>query len=276
MIKWTVMSIVVVAAAVGLSAQQDSNERAAWNQPFEPFRLIGNIHYVGAAGVSAFLIVTPEGAILLDGALPETASQISRHIVTLGFRVGDVKYLLNSHAHFDHAGGLAELKRLTGARFVASRGDAPALKAGGPDMPAIAVDQVVDDGDTVRLGETLLTAHITPGHTKGCTTWATTTVEGGATYRVVFYCSTSIVDRLVGNTGYPNIVADYERTFAAIRKIPSDVFLANHPAFFRMAQKRTRMIQGGPNPFVDPAEMGRFVEDSERQFRAALAKEHVK
>jgi metallo-beta-lactamase class B len=255
-------------------AQQTPDQRTQWTLPFAPFHLIGNIQYVGAAGVSAFLIVTPEGSILLDGGLPETAPQIAANITTLGFRLRDVKFLLNSHAHFDHAGGLAELKRMTGASLIVSSGDAPALKAGGgPDMPPLVVDRIVNDGETVRLGDATLTAHVTPGHTKGCTTWTMTTTDAGRAYRVVFYCSTSVVDRLVGNAGYPQIVSDYERTFAALRKLPADVFLGPHPDFFGMAEKRKRMAPGGPNPFVDPAEMAKYVDSSERQFRAALAKE---
>src|SRR5687767_10010755 len=197
--------------AATLMAQQTLDERAAWNRPFQPFHLVGNIYYVGATGVSAFLIVTSAGSILIDGGLPETAPLISRNVAELGFRLSDVRYLLNSHAHFDHAGGLAELKRSSGATMVASSGDAPALQTGGPDMPAVVVDRVIGDGEMLRLGDTNLTAHITPGHTKGCTTWTMETTENSRAYRVVFYCSTSIVDRLVGNGQYPQIAADYGR-----------------------------------------------------------------
>ena len=262
-----------VIASEAVFGQQNDAERRAWNVPFAPFHVIGNIHYVGATGVSAFLIVTPEGSLLLDGGLPETAAQIVRNIEAQGFHLKDVKYLLNSHAHFDHAGGLAELKRLSGAQMVASAADAPALRAGSLDMPAIVVDRVVTDGDTVRLGKATLTALITPGHTKGCTTWTMTTTDGGKDYRVMFYCSTSVVDRLVGNVGYPQIVADYERTFARFRTLPADVFLSNHPGFFRMEQKRKQMAPGGPNPFVDPGELQRFAATSEQQFRETLARE---
>ncbi|MGH9371261.1 MAG: subclass B3 metallo-beta-lactamase, partial [Vicinamibacterales bacterium] len=248
------------------SAQQTGAQRAAWNQPVEPFRIIGNVNYVGAAGVSAFLITTPSGSILLDGGLPETVAQIARNIETLGFKVADVKYLLNSHAHFDHAGGLAELKKLSGAAFVASTGDAEALKSGGPSMPAVDVDRIIKDGDTLTLGDTTLTARVTPGHTKGCTTWTMTATDNGRPRNVLFYCSTSVVDRLVGNTGYPGIVADYERSFTTFRSMKADVFLANHPVFFGLEDKRTRMAVGRPNPFIDPAELGRFVDSSEQQF----------
>lgn len=249
-----------------------ASRRQAWNQPFAPFRLIGNIHYVGA-GVSSFLITTPQGAILLDGGLPETAPLIEKSIAELGFRVRDVKILLNSHAHFDHAGGLAALKKASRAELVASRGDAPALRAGNPDQPAVAVDRVVNDGDSVELGGTVLTAHITPGHTPGCTTWTTTVNDGGKDYRVVFFCSTSVIDRLVGNSHYPGIVADYERSFQTLRALPADVFLGPHPEFFQMAAKRERMTGGGPNPFIDPGELARYIAQSEQKFRETLERE---
>src|SRR5262245_13687096 len=149
---------------------QPSNSTAEsdWNKPFEPFRVVGNVYYVGALGVSAYFIQTPAGAILLDGGLQETAPLIEKNIATLGFRVKDVKVLLNSHAHFGHAGGLAALQKTSGATLVASQGDAPALRAGSGNQPPVRVDRVIADGDTVELGGTVLTAHVTPGHTQGC------------------------------------------------------------------------------------------------------------
>jgi metallo-beta-lactamase class B len=253
------------AAAAGMAE--------TWNQPFAPFHILGNIHYVGARGVSSFLITTPAGAILLDGGLPETAPWIEKSIAKLGFELRDVKVLLNSHAHFDHAGGLAALKKASHAKLVASRGDAPALRAGSPQQPAVSVDRVVDDGDTVELGGTVLTAHVTPGHTPGCTTWTMTTTEAERSLRVVFYCSTSVIDRLVGNAHYPSIVADYNRSFKALRDLPCDVFLAPHGDFFQLAPKRERMSKEGPNPFIDPSELRSFVEKSEQQFRESLKRE---
>lgn len=248
------------------------SRREVWNQPFAPFHLLGNIHYVGA-GVSSFLITTPEGSIVLDGGLPEMAPMIQKSIAELGFRVRDVKFLINSHAHYDHAGGLAALKKASGAKLVASRGDAPALRTGNADQPAVGVDRVIEDGETVELGGTVLTAHVTPGHTPGCTTWTTSVTDAGKAYRVVFYCSTSVVDRLVGNTQYPNIVADYERSFPILRALSADVFLANHAEFFDLAEKRERMKGGGPNPFIDPGELRRFVDQSEEKFREVLQRE---
>jgi metallo-beta-lactamase class B len=262
--------VLVTALHCGTACAQTAGERVAWNRPVEPFRLIGNIHYVGAAGVSAFLIDTPQGAFLLDGGLPETAPLIRANIERLGVRIADVKYLLNSHAHFDHAGGLDALKKASGAAMVASAGDAPALRAGARDMPAVAVDRIIGDGESLTLGGTTLVANVTPGHTKGCTSWSTTVTEGGRAYRVLFNCSVSIVDRLVGNRTYPDIVDDYERTFRRFRELEADVFLSSHPYAFDMDAKRARQAAALANPFVDPSELRRFMDQAERQFREAL------
>jgi metallo-beta-lactamase class B len=278
MLRWFLslpMFLAVLGFAAGSGAQQTLSQRAEWNVPIAPFHVVGNIQYVGAAGVSAFLITTPKGSILLDGGLPETAPLIERSIAQLGFRVSDVKVLLNSHAHFDHAGGLAELKRKTKASLAVSRGDARSIEAGSATQPAVKVDRRLKDGDTVELGGTVLTAHVTPGHTPGCTTWTMNTEEGGKTLRVVFYCSTSVVDRLLGNHDYPGIVTDYERSFPVLRALPCDVFLGPHPSFFGMQDKLLRRAAGSPNPFIDPEELARYVAASEQQFRRALAAEQA-
>jgi metallo-beta-lactamase class B len=258
--------------SVSLATGQDASERVAWNQPVTPFQIIGNVYYVGAAGVSAFLIRTDAGDILLDGGLPETAPRIVASISALGADIRGVKYLLNSHAHYDHGGGLAELKQRSGAQMAAMGADAVVLEAGGSNLPAVKIDRILRDGDTVTLGGTTLTAHHTPGHTKGCTTWTMTTVDEGKPYDVVFHCSTSVVDTLAGNTSYPNIVSDYEQTFEKLRALEADVFLASHPGFFDMADKLKRRAAGEPNPFIDAQGLQRFNQRSEAQFRAALAK----
>jgi metallo-beta-lactamase class B len=269
--------LIPILLAVTVFGQKNSDTRIAWNKPVPPFHIIGNIYYVGVAGVSSFLIVTPQGDILLDGGLPESAPLIEKSIATLGFRIADVKYLLNSHAHFDHAGGLAELRRASGAKLIASRGDTPVLttgkQVGFPDSFPVHVDRVIDDGATVELGGVVLTAHLTPGHTKGCTTWTMPVTDSGKTYNVLFYCSTSVVDRLVHNARYPGIVADYEASFRKLRTLPCDVFLGPHGEFFHLEEKRQRLAAGGPNPFIDPAEFPAYVDQSERDFRATLARE---
>lgn len=276
----------VVAAfllAFAATAGAAHSRREMWNLPQKPFHIIGNIYYVGTAGLGSYLITSPEGDILLDGGLPESAPQIERHIAALGFKMHDVKYLVNSHAHYDHAGGLAQLQRASGAKLVASRGDASTLSSGfqssygaGWDshFPAAHVDRIIDSGGVVQVGPVTLTAVVTPGHTKGCTTWTMPVTENGRTYHVVFYCSTSIPGyRLTGNKEYPQIASDYEHSFAVLEKLPCDVFLSNHSEFFDMKEKLARQKPGEPNPFIDPGEMHRFVEHSRAEFEAQLRSE---
>ena len=278
-----VRSTLLVLLAVSALAQKTTSQRAAWNRPFPPFRIAGELYYVGASGVSAFLIHTPAGLILLDGGLEETAPLIEINIAALGFRVRDIKILLNSHAHFDHCGGLAELKRLSGAQMVASRGDSGALTSGrqpnlGPGVdytsPPVKVDRIIDDGAKVQLGDLTLTARLTPGHTPGCTTWTMPLPVDGKTLNVVFDCSTSVPGwTLVHNRKYPAIASDYERSFATLRTLPCDIFLAPHPSFFKMEEKRARMKPGAPNPFINPGELRAFNDDSEKSFLEELEKQ---
>jgi metallo-beta-lactamase class B len=274
--RQSVMNSASLCFAALLVLAQSRDERLAWNAPVEPFRIIGNIYYVGAAGVSAFLIHTPDGSILLDGGLPETAPHIADSVSKLKFDLRGIKYLLNSHPHFDHSGGLAELKRRSGAAMVAIKPGAAALRAGDANAPAVAVERVIADGETVSVGGTTLTAHHTPGHTTGCTSWSTTVREDARDYRVFFHCSTSVVEPLVGNSAYPEIAADYRRTFAAIEKMEADVFLAPHPDFFHMHEKRARQQAGEKYAFVDPRELRRFNARSKRQFEEALEKQRQK
>jgi metallo-beta-lactamase class B len=254
-----------------------------WNQPGKPFRIVGNVYYVGTAGLASYLIATPQGHILLDGALPQSAPLIEKNVAALGFRMRDVKYLLNSHAHYDHCGGLAQLKRDSGAQMVASEQDATVLSAGyhgsygtgwGFKFPAIKVDRIVQDGDKVQVAGTVLTALLTPGHTKGCTTWTMPVMEAGKTYTVVFYCSTTVPGYpLVNNREYPQIAADYQHSFERLKNLRADVFLANHTEFFDLQGKLARLKTGAPNPFIDPGELRRFVLESESEFKRKLVQQ---
>ena len=274
-------------------AQIDSAEHAPlaemaaeahWNDPFPPFKAIGNIYYVGTSGVSSWLITTPRGHILIDGALPQSPPQILANIHALGFDIHDVKYLLNSHAHFDHAGGLAALKRESGAVMVASAADRGILESGhigyGPTadilVPPVHVDRVVGNGDTVRLGGVTLTAHLTPGHTPGCTSW-TMDVRGddGARHHVFFHCSTTTGGQKLVPESYPGMVADYRATFAYIGAVHADVFLAPHANFFDLQAKRARQIAGDANAFVDPGGLQAYNAQSEREFDTELAREQA-
>lgn len=283
---FAVTASLLLAGMAGGAAEKQLSRREAWNIPQAPFHVIGNIYYVGTAGLGSYLITSPQGSILLDGALPESAPLIEKNVATLGFHMHDVKYLLTTHAHYDHAGGLAELKRAAGgARMVSSRGDAATLNSGfqssygaGWDshFPAVKVDRIIQDGEAVRVGDVALTAVLTPGHTKGCTTWTMPVSEAGKTLHVVFYCSTSVPGyHLLNNSYYPQIVSDYEHSFAVLQKLPCDVFLSNHAEFFHLSEKLAESKQPGrlSNPFIDPGEMQRFVAESKVDFEAELRKE---
>ena len=250
-----------------------------WNEPFAPFTIIGNIHYVGTVGVSAFLITTPDGHILIDGILAQSVPQIIKNIETLGFDIRDVKILLNSHAHIDHAGGLAGLQRASGAAMIASAADRPTLEAGaigfGPtkDMPfpPIRVDRVVGDGGRVTLGGISLTAHLTPGHTQGCTSWSMP-VKGadGARHTAIFHCSSTVAGQSLHPESWPGMIAAYRKSFARFRTLKADVLLAAHGNFFDLESKRTKQLAGDPNAFVDPDALQRLNASMERAFEAEL------
>lgn len=254
-----------------------------WNRPVAPFRIAGNVYYVGASEVSSYLIATDDGLVLLDSGFAETVPLIEASVRALGFRMQDVKVLLNSHAHFDHAGGLAALKRLTGARLHASAGDTPLLAAGGLGDHAfgdrfsyepVTVDRTVKDGDVLSIGGTRLTAHVTPGHTPGCTTWTMRVKEDGRWSDVVFFCSlTAPGYRLVGNDATPGMVEDFRRSFRRVRALPCDYFLAPHGSQFHLTEKREALGTGKPNPFLDRKALARWVDEASRHFEAELAKQ---
>ncbi|HYU32088.1 MAG TPA: subclass B3 metallo-beta-lactamase [Thermoanaerobaculia bacterium] len=266
------------------AAQADATSRS-WNQPVEPFRIADGLYYVGASDITSFLITTPQGHILIDGGFEETVPLIRASLKKLGFRLEDVKVLLNDHAHYDHAGGLAELKKLTGAKLVASEGDAPLLAAGGHGdyalgdkflFPPVVADRTVRDGDTVSLGGVTLTAHLTPGHTKGCTTWTMKAKDGNRTLDVVFAGSLTVFPgvTLAVNPRYPGIAGDFAHSFQLLKGLPCDVFLSSHGSFFDLTEKAERLRKGEtPNPFVDPQGYRGYVEGMERRYQTQLAEE---
>ncbi|MEO6005037.1 MAG: subclass B3 metallo-beta-lactamase [Opitutus sp.] len=259
----------------------------SWRAPVPPQHLVGPIYYVGAIGVSSYLITTPEGHILLDTGFEDTVPIIQRSVEQLGFRVADIKIILSSHAHIDHVGGHAQMKKLTGAQIYASAGDARALESGGADdfiqwpketilYTPVKADRIVADGDRITLGGVTLTAHLTPGHTRGATTWTMDTADGDVTRHVVFFSSASINPgtRLLNNPLYPDFVRDFEATFAKLRALPCDIFFAPHGGQFAMAEKFARLEHGEKqNPFIDPAGWKTLVAESEKAFRAQLAAE---
>jgi metallo-beta-lactamase class B len=271
-------SLTLLVALAGLAMGQADPTSRSWNKPVPPFRIAGNLYYIGATEIGSFLITTPEGHILLDGGFVETAPQIEENIARLGFRLADVKILLNSHAHYDHAGGLAELKRKTGAKVIASARDAELLRIGGHGdfrfadtltFPPVEVDRIIGDGESIELGGQKLTALLTPGHTKGNTTWTTKISDGAKSYDVVFAGSPTALDyQLVGKESYPGIAADFEKTFTVLKKLPCDIFLSDHGSFFSSEQKRERLARGEKtNPFIDPDGYKRFVTEYEKEFR---------
>lgn len=232
---------------------------------FPPHRVIGNVYYVGTRTLSAYLVTTPAGHILINSTYERNVRTIARSVAALGFTFADVRILLGTHAHGDHQEGDALVKQLTGAQVMAMREDLPALQAlkpGGKDHP---VDRVLGDGDEVALGGTTLVAHLTAGHTRGCTTWTMRVPEGGRMLDVVFACSYRAPDPVT-----PAIEAEFDRTFKLLRTLPCDVPLGDHPAQYGMAGKHGRIGAGAPNPFIDPANCWGEAEIQEAMLRAQL------
>ena len=243
---------------------------ASWTAPVAPFRIVGNVYYVGTAELSSFLITTAAGHVLLDAPLEENVPLVLGSIRSLGYDPEDVEILINSQAHVDHAGGFARMKEATGARLLVSAPDAELIERGGRDdfahgdrlafTPA-TVDGFVADGQVVELGGTRLRALATPGHTKGGTSWIVDIEEGGETYRVLFASSLSAPGYdLRHNEKYPSILEDFRASFEKLAAVEADVLLSEHGSFYGLERKRARMIEGGPNPFVDAGEAGTFVE----------------
>lgn len=284
------MLIVTVSAAIAQTPAPQSAAPPAGGQtapnpmkaPYAPFHLIGNIYYIGSAGLACYLIKTSEGEILLDSGYPDMASQIEGNVQQLGFKLSDVKILINSHAHIDHGGGMGQLKMDTGAKLVAMAEDAPFFENGGHNdvlfgdrspFPPVHVDRVIHDGDTVKLGDTELTAHLTPGHTPGNTTWTMVAQDGGNSYDTVFFGIVMPFPNtvLASTPAYPNVGADWAKTMAVLPTLKCEVFLASNGSFYDMAKKHDTALQHpDPNPFVDPAGCRAFVERAEASYQNLL------
>ncbi len=281
------MKILLAAAAIAVVASSTpmpaaAEDTASWTRPVKPFRIAGNVYYVGTEGLAAYLITSGHRAVLLDGTLAQNAPLIERNIEALGFRLKDVKIILNSHAHFDHAGAIARIRHDTGAQFYASAGDQWALEHGEHDsdtdyprghFPKVAVDRVLRDGEVVALGDARLTATLTPGHTKGCTTWSTRVTDAGRILNVVFPCSLTVAGNiLVGNTLYPGIAGDFERSFVTMDAMKADIVLPNHPDFADVMGREAKARAGDKDAFVDPGLLHRIVAQSRADFATELAK----
>ena len=278
-----ILSVVIIfqsiAAAQNKPVAASTSDQAG---PFKPFRIISNIYYVGTSDVTSYLIVTPNGHILLDTGYEESAPIIKANIAELGFKLSDIKIMLSSHAHFDHVGGHADMKRETGARVFASAGDTPVLESGGTktffqigSFKPVKVDHVLNDGSRVTLEDTTLVAHVTPGHTAGNTAWTTTVTENGKQYRVVFVSSMSINPgvHMVNFAPWPDIADAYAKSFQALRALPCDIFLGPHAGFFNLQEKAARMDKAGTNPFVDTNGYKNYIARFERLYHEQLKQE---
>jgi metallo-beta-lactamase class B len=279
-----ILLLVGLAFPGGLWAQ--TTPASDYLVPFPPHHVIGNIYFVGSKGLGIYLITTPQGNILINAGLEGNVPMIQQSVEQLGFHFKDIKILLISHAHFDHDAGSAKVKELTGAKYMVMDADVPVVESGGKEdffygrtavdlYPATKVDRVLHDGDTVKLGDTVLTAHLTPGHTKGCTTWTMKVADGGKTYDVVIVGSPNVNAgyKLVNNARYPQIASDYEKMFRVLQSLPCDVFLGAHGNYYGMEAKYAQLKEGGANPFIDPAGYKSYVAEREQTFRAELAKQ---
>jgi metallo-beta-lactamase class B len=292
--RWKILIAAAAVLIIGLGTLWSSAIRKNRSVPDEPFRIAGNLYYVGATGVTAFLLTGPEGDVLIDGGYRETGPLIIASIRKLGFRITDVKVLLNTHAHDDHAGGLRAVQEASGAQLWVSEGDAEVMARGqngadpalGPlrhvarlfgSFPPPRIDHRFTDGQVIRVGPIELTAHITPGHTRGCTSWSFPVRDGARTLLAVDVCSLTLFPfvSLVPPESYPGVRADFEHSFETLRSLPADIFLGSHASFFNMGAKRRRLAAApdSANPFIDHAGYLRYIDQAEAHFRAALAKQ---
>jgi metallo-beta-lactamase class B len=276
--------ILVLAGAGSGFAQADPE----WTEPFPPFHIAGNLYYVGSKGLANYLVTTAQGNILINSDLEANVPMIEASIEKLGFKFKDTKILLISHAHWDHDAGSARIKEMTGASYMVMDADVPVVESGGkmdfqygnnPGFlyPPIKVDRVLHDGDEVRLGGAVLVAHLTPGHTKGCTTWTMKVTEGGKTYDVVIIGSPNVNPgyKLIQNNNYPQIAEDYERMWRVLKSLPCDIFLGAHGGYFGLEEKYPLMKDGGANPFIDPGGYRKYVAEKEQDFRSELTKQRL-
>lgn len=286
MTKKFIYSIALIFCFSFLAFAQKTDGDRKMNQPVEPFKIIGNVYYVGASDVTSYLITTPQGHILIDAGFEETVPQIKANVAKLGFKMEDIKILLINHAHYDHCGGAAEIKKLTKARLYASPPDAKVLEDGGASdfrfggdkdfsFAPVKVDEILKDGQEIKLGDTTLKTYFTFGHTKGATSWTMNAKENGKNYKVVFTSSVTTLDySFVNNEKYPNIAEDFAKTYATLASIKPDVFLSSHGVFFNLTDKIERLRAGArANPFIDPKGYENFVTRMTKAFEDKLKAE---
>jgi metallo-beta-lactamase class B len=273
-------------AGLCLAALTYGQGNVAWTEAFPPHKIAGNLYYVGSKDLASYLITTPQGHILINSSLEASVPLIQASVEKLGFKFQDVKILLISHAHFDHCAGSAAIKKLTGAQYMVMQPDVAEIENGGATnfhyggdkgslFPPTKVDRVLKDGDEVKLGGSVLTAHLTPGHTRGCTTWTMKVMDGGKTLNAVIIGSPNVNAgyKLVNNTAYPQIATDFEKTFQVLKSLPVDLFLGAHGAYYGLNAKYALVKPTGPNPFVDSEGYHAYVAEREKAFRAEWEKQ---
>jgi len=246
-----------------------------WHRAIPGFKIAGNLYYVGTADLAVYLISTPQGNIVINSDFPEDVPTIRTSIERLGFKYADTRILLTSHAHGDHDAGVGLMKKQTGAKVMVMDADVPSVESTAQGRPGAKVDRVLHDGDVVELGGSKLTAHLTPGHTRGCTTWTMQVRDGGSTLNAVIIGSPNVNAgyQLVGNRDYPKIADDYVKTFAVLKSLPCDLFLGAHGAYFGMLAKIEKMKTSDANPFIDPDGYRAYVAERESTFRKEWERE---
>jgi metallo-beta-lactamase class B len=255
----------LLAGAVALFAQGNAD----WHAAFPAFKVAGNLYYVGTADLAVYLINTPQGNILINSDFEEDVPTIKKSIEQLGFKYGDTKIILISHAHGDHDAATGIIKKDTGAKLMIMDADVAEEQSTAKGRPGAKVDRILHDGDTVELGGSKLVAHLTPGHTKGCTTWTMQVRDGARTLNAVIVGSPNVNPGyiLVGNKDYPGIADDYVKTFAVLKSLPCDLFLGAHGAYFGLKAKYQKMKAGDANAFIDPDGYKAYVAERDSTFR---------
>ena len=284
------MLLVALACAMPFAAAQKlpNFQTPAWTRQHAPFKIVGNLYYVGSDDLAAYLIDTPQGLILINSNLESSVPQIRESVEKLGFKFSDIKILLISHGHYDHCAGSADILKQTGAKYYVMDADVSVVESGGKTdfeystrtdfhFPPTHVDRALHDGGKVSLGGVTLTAHLTPGHTKGTTTWTMDEVEGGRTLHVVIVGSPNVNEgyKLVGNKQYPQIADDYKRGFEVLKNLPCDIFLGAHGGYFGLAQKFPRWQNGDKNIFIDPAGYKAWIANREQAFEKELSRQQA-
>jgi metallo-beta-lactamase class B len=280
--------VLTLIASLAVSQSPLLSQTSDWLEPFPPFRIAGNLYYVGSRGLASYLVTTSEGHILINSNLEASVPMLRASIEKLGFKYQDVKILLISHAHWDHNAGSALIRKQTGAKYMVMAEDVPAVESGGrtdfqygkdksTHYPPTKVDRTLRDKDEVKLGDAVLVAHLTAGHTKGCTTWTMKVNDGTRTQDAVIVCSPNVNPgyKLVNNPAYPTIADDYARMFQTLTALPCDLFLGAHGSYYGLEAKYARMQKGDTNAFVDPAGYRKFIAGKTAEFQAELKKQQA-